>query len=240
LFRDWFVTFGPTRAKLEGYAPYLSGELWELFPTSFDDDDKPSTWRTDTLSSVAASPRVTVRPSEVTNDTPYIGLEHMPRHSVALTDWEGSETVTSNKAEFRKGEFLFGKLRPYFHKVGIAPINGICSTDIVVIRPKSDDWASFVLACISSDTFVAYTDRTSTGTKMPRTKWQTMGQYVLCLPQPPVARAFQDIVGPMLDRIIANIHESRTLAATREFLLPKLISGHIRLREAEKAVEAVA
>ena len=67
-----------------------------------------------------------------------------------------------------------------------------------------------------------------------------MGQYGLCLPPELVVGAFQNIVQPMIDRIIANIHESRTLAQTRDLLLPKLMSGEIRLRDAEKAVEAVA
>jgi len=67
-----------------------------------------------------------------------------------------------------------------------------------------------------------------------------MGRYELCLPAEPVAKAFQGIVEPMHDRIIGNIHESRTLAQTRDLLLPKLMSGEIRLRDTEKAVEAAA
>jgi len=55
-----------------------------------------------------------------------------------------------------------------------------------------------------------------------------------------MARAFQSVVQPLLDRIGANIHEARTLAQNRDLLLPKLMSGEIRLREAEKAIEAVA
>ena len=67
-----------------------------------------------TLGDVAESPRRGIKPSEVPEDTPYIGLEHMPRRSIALTEWEGAGKVTSNKSVSRKGEFLFGKLRPYF------------------------------------------------------------------------------------------------------------------------------
>ena len=97
----------------------------------------------------------------------------MPRRSIALTEWEGAGNVTSNKSVFKKGDFLFGKLRPYFHKVGFAPLDGICSTDIVVVTPRPSYWPAFTLACLSSDEFVDYTDQTSTGTKMPRTSWKT-------------------------------------------------------------------
>ncbi|MCP4398742.1 MAG: hypothetical protein GY801_15770 [bacterium] len=75
----------------------------------------------------------------------YIGLEHMPRKSIALTNWGNAEEVESNKFIFKEGECLFGKLRPYFHKVGVAPIDGICLTDILVIAPKSPEWYGYVL-----------------------------------------------------------------------------------------------
>ena len=240
IFRDWFVDFGPTRAKAEGRAPYLALDLWGQFPDTLDDEDKPVGWRQGTLADVADSPRRGVSPADVAEDTPYIGLEHMPRRSIALSEWEGAGKVTSNKSLFKKGEFLFGKLRPYFHKIGFAPLDGICSTDIVVVVPRAPEWGAFTLACLSSDEFVDYTDQTSTGTKMPRTSWKTMEQYKICLPSEQVARAYQGITQPLLDRIGANIHEARTLAQTRERILPKLMSGEIRLREAEKAVGAVA
>ena len=164
----------------------------------------------------------------------------MPRRSIALSEWEGAAKVTSNKSVFKKGEFLFGKLRPYFHKVGFAPLDGICSTDIVVVIPRAPAWAAFTLACLSSDEFVDYTDQTSTGTKMPRTSWKTMGQYKIGLPAEQVARAFQSIVQPLLDRMSQNIHEARTLARTRDLLMPKLISGEIRLCEPHSAIKAMA
>ena len=239
LFKDWFVDFGPTRAKMEGRESYLAPHLWELFPDTLDADGKPEGWRDGVLANVADSPRRGVHPSEVTEDTPYIGLEHMPRRSIALSEWEGAGKVTSNKSAFKKGEFLFGKLRPYFHKVGFAPLDGICSTDIVVVTSRAQEWSALVLACMSSDEFVEYTDQTSTGTKMPRTSWKIMSQYKICLPSEQIAHAFQSVVQPFLDRIGANIHEARTLAQTRHLLLPKLMNGEIRLRDAEKQMEAV-
>jgi type I restriction enzyme S subunit len=237
LFRDWFVDFGPTRAKMQGRPPYLAPEIWSLFPDRLDNEGKPEGWEMGTLGDVAESPRRGVKPSEIPEDTPYIGLEHMPRRSIALSEWEGAGKVTSNKSAFRKGEFLFGKLRPYFHKVGVAPVDGICSTDIVVVRPKRKEWLAYTLACISSDDFVEFTNAASTGTKMPRTSWNAMSTYETCLGTEEVAAAFNHLVAPMIESIIANIHESRTLAQTRDLLLPRLMSGEIRVAEAEKIVE---
>ena len=239
LFKDWFVDFGPTRAKAEGRDPYLAPELWDLFPDALDEEGKPVGWVQGILADVAESPRRGVNPSDISEDTPYIGLEHMPRRSIALSEWEGAGKVKSNKTQFHRGEILFGKLRPYFHKVGIAPLDGICSTDIVVAIPRAPDWGAFILACLSSDEFVDYTNRTSTGTKMPRTSWKTMAQYKVFLPPQQVAYAFQDVTQSLLDRLGANIHETAALGETRDCLIPKLMSGEIRLRNVEKAMEAV-
>jgi type I restriction enzyme S subunit len=236
IFKDWFVDFGPTRAKMEGRAPYLAPEIWSLFPDRLDDEGKPEGWVFGTLGDVAHQVGESVQPEALDPGTPYIGLEHMPRKSIALSEWEGAGKVTSGKLSFRKGDFLFGKLRPYFHKVGIAPIDGICSTDIVVLNALEPKAATFVLACVSQDEFVAFTDRTSDGTKMPRTSWGRMERYGLCLPSGSVLEAFNSCVEPLLDRIVSNIQESRALAATRDFLLPKLMSGEVRVKEAEKLV----
>ena len=200
----------------------------------------PEGWFVGTLGDIAEPSGTGVNPKCVDRDTAYIGLDHMPRHSVALTDWGSAGSVSSNKSGFSKGDVLFGKLRPYFHKVGVAPVNGVCSTDIVVLTARMPELSAFVLACVSSPEFVSYTNQTSTGTKMPRTSWRSMSRYEACRPAEPTVEAFQRVAGPMLERIVASIHESRTLGALRDALLPKLVSGEMPVRNAERLVGAIA
>ena len=246
LFRDWFVDFGPVKAKAKAKAsdpdaptPYLAPDLWSLFPDRLGDDGVPEGWLPATLNDFATCQTRKAEPHDVDDATPYIGLEHMPRRSISLTEWESAAKVTSAKSRFRKREILFGKLRPYFHKVGIAPLDGICSTDIVVLAPKKEQLEAFVLACVSTDAFVAFTDKASTGTKMPRTSWKVMKTYPMVKASKAVFEQFQLTCGPMLDQILANIDESRTLAQTRDLLLQKLMSGEIRVGEAEKNLNKV-
>ena len=239
LFKAWFVDFEPVRAKAQGAVPYLANELWTLFPNALDEQGEPVGWTQGTIADIADSPRRAASPSELAPDTPYIGLEHMPRRSIALSEWESAGKVTSNKSVFKKGEFLFGKLRPYFHKVGFAQVDGICSTDIVVVIPRTPEWGAFTLACISSDRFVDYTDQASTGTKMPRTSWKAMGQYKICIPSARVAHAFQRLLQPVMDQISANIRETRILATLRDTLLPKLVSGELHIEDAETFLDRV-
>ncbi len=240
IFKSWFVDFDPVRAKAGGKQPaHMDAETAAMFPSSFGDDGLPVGWRQGVFGDIAENPKRTVKPNEVEENTPYIGLEHMPRKSIALSEWEGAEKVSSNKSKFEKGEFLFGKLRPYFHKVGVAAVAGICSTDILVVRPKEDIWGGMTIACISSTEFVNHTDQTSTGTKMPRTNWKDMARFEIAVPSNETAQVFNNFVAPMLSKISTNVVENQTLASMRDTLLPKLMSGEIRVNDAEKEVEAV-
>jgi type I restriction enzyme, S subunit len=193
-----------------------------------------------TFGNVAQQMRRGARPDQIEPGTPYIALEHMPKRCISLSEWGVSNGLESNKFQFQTNEFLFGKLRPYFHKVGVAPVDGVCSTDIVVVRPKSEAWFGFVLEHVSSEAFVEHTDASSTGTKMPRTSWEDMARYRIITPPETVARAFTGRIRSAIARIIAGIHECQTLAALRDALLPKLLSGELRVRDAERVVAEAA
>ena len=228
IFEDWFVHFGPTRAKMEGREAYLAPEFWSLFPDRIDGaTNLPGDWTLACLGNIAVSPNRAVDPTGLAGDTPYIGLEHMPRRSVSLARWDSARKITSQKKRFEKGEFLFGKLNPHFHKVGIAPCEGICSTDILVIRAISEEWSAFLLSCISAGRFVDFAARTSTGSTMPRTGWKALSRYQFAMPPVALATAYRKAVGPMLERIVVSVRESHMLADIRDALLPKLMSGSL-------------
>jgi len=248
IFKSWFVDFDPVRAKLalskgEGAAgqqpPGLAPHIADLFPDDFEVSELgeiPRGWEVSTLGTITNEVRDTVQPADIEPGTPYIALEHMPRRSIALNSWGVADDIASAKLRFRAGDILFGKLRPYFHKVGPAPLDGVCSTDIVVCRPQDDLWYGLTLGHMSSDAFVAHTDSGSTGTKMPRTNWRYMSAFKIVLPPSRVVARFSGIVRPMINRIRHSIFEQQNLAALRDTLLPKLISGELRVPEAERIV----
>ena len=193
--------------------------------------DENCCWNTGVLGDIAINIRRTIKSEEIELDTPYIGLEHMPRASIALTEWGNANEVKSNKYFFMEGELLFGKLRPYFHKVGIAPVNGVCSTDILVITPKSPSWYAFVVFQLSSSELINFTTATSTGTKMPRTNWSDIASFEVSLPPTKIVEKFNEIFKPMASRMQANIMQSNTLIKIRNSLIPNLMTGKIDLSD---------
>ena len=237
LFKSWFVDFEPVRAKMDGRwqrgesLPGLPVDLYDYFPDRLVDSelgDIPEGWEVRALGEVAEQRRSSVKPEQITPDTPYIALEHMPRQCIALSEWGIADDLASSKFRFGQGDILFGKLRPYFHKVGVAPLDGVCSTDIVVVSSKSPKWFGFVLGHLSSSAFVDYTDAASTGTKMPRTNWADMARYEIVHPSDEVANAFAGLVQPWVKSIVSAVHQSRALALHRDALLPELVSGKVR------------
>ena len=231
LFQSWFVDFDPVRAKLDGRLPGgLDAATAALFPDHLEVTALghiPKGWTAGKLGDIGTNSRRGVQPGDIAPNTPYIALEHMPRRCIALGDWDDSAEVASGKSAFKKGDILFGKLRPYFHKVGVAPFDGVCSTDILVLAPKSPEWFGFLLGHVSSDELIQFTDLASTGTKMPRTNWGDINSFKVALPPKPIAAVFTRSIQPMLDRIHVNLHQSRTLATLRDSLLPKLLSGEL-------------
>ena len=247
LFRDWFVDFGPTRRQMDGATdpcaimgqavpPEKAATLAPLFPDKLGKNGLPEEWGIGCLNDWANSFVNTVQPKQISPSTRYIGLEHMPRGSICLGRWETSEKIRSNKNKFLKGQVMFGKLRPYFHKVGIAPFDGICSTDIVVVDGKEIAFRPFVATLMSSDEFVSYTSQNSTGTKMPRTSWKLMRDFDSPKPSSKIVKAFGEIVQPFHNQIVHSIYENHTLAELRDLLLPKLMSGEISIADAEAVV----
>lgn len=222
IFKSWFVDFDPS-PSLGPHKEWHDSPLGKI----------PKGWRILTIGDIAENVRKGIDPGHITPDTPYIGLEHMPRKSIALSEWDNAEDVVSNKFLFRKNDILFGKLRPYFHKVGVAALDGCCSTDILVTSPKKATWYGLVLLHISSDDFVSYADGASSGTKMPRTNWTDMARYKIVFPGEEIAEKFNDIIWSMVQTIQANIFQSRTLATIRDALLPKLLSGKLQVNSRE-------
>jgi type I restriction enzyme, S subunit len=238
LFKSWFVDFDPVRAKQEGRAPEgMDADTAALFPDGFAESEigmLPREWQASTLGDIANTARSQAQPSDLSSTTNYIGLEHIPRASLSLMDWDSADGLESAKSRFCFGDVLFGKLRPYFHKVVIAPIDGVCSTDILVCRPKELEFYALMVMHLSSKTLIDYADRLSNGAKMPRVNWKDLEAYPIAVPPASVAKRYGAIIYPLFQRMNANIHAARTLADIRDILLPRLISGQLRLPEAQE------
>ncbi len=231
IFKNWF---------LEYEFPNKDGESYKSNNGKFKKSKLgsiPEEWGVGDYSEVVENVRKSINVSKITEDMSYIGLEHMPKGSISLSDWSSSpEELMSNKFQFKKGQILYGKLRPYFKKVGIAPIDGICSTDILVLESKSQELFGFALFLTSSEKFTLYNEMVSIGTKMPRTDWDIMSIYPTIIPDSKTLKAFSKIIEPISSRINNNILEIHNLYKIRNTLIPKLLSGEVNIEKMEQKI----
>lgn len=193
-------------------------------------DGVPEGWERKRLGDVCYDVREAVLPEALEPDTPYIGLEHIPRRSISMIEWGNAEQVTSSKLRFREGEILFGKIRPYFHKVGIAFVDGVASSDTIIIRPNDDKLRGLALMVVSSDAFVANTSQTmKEGSKMPRADWKQMKEYPVVVPPDGLLCAFNDTINSITAQLKNLTFQNQKLSTARDLLLPKMMNGEIEI-----------
>lgn len=218
LYREWFVEFRFPGHENASWARSSKGEI-------------PAGWDVKTLGEIAEEMRRNVPKGALAEPRPYVGLEHIPRRALALDAWDTVNDLGSNKLEFRKGEVLFGKIRPYFHKVSVAPFDGLCSADTIVIRARRPEHYALVVACVSSDEFVAHATATSNGSKMPRANWHVLEDYDVVVPAGESAQRFSRLLSDAIAEQQTLVFQVRTLRRTRDLLLPRLLSGQVALRD---------
>jgi type I restriction enzyme S subunit len=190
----------------------------------------PKGWDSKTFGDLCFEVRECVSPSDVEPDTPYIGLEHIPRRSITLSDWGRAEVVTSTKHRYRTDEIIFGKIRPYFHKVGFALTDGVASSDAIVMRATSGDYQYLALAVASSDHFVKMVSQTvREGSKMPRADWKMMQRYPVRVPPKGLLSAFNEFMSPILEQLRTLALQAQKARVARDLLLPRLMSGELEL-----------
>ncbi|MCT1627718.1 restriction endonuclease subunit S [Corynebacterium sanguinis] len=213
IYREWFVKF-----RYPGHegVPMVDSALGLI----------PEGWQVGELNDLVQLIRDTVDPAVIDAETPAVGLEHIPRKQITLDSWGTAGDQGSRKGVFEKGDVLFGKIRPYFHKVSVAPIDGICSTDAIVLRPASEHWGQAVLV-LSSGELVAHATATSNGTKMPRADWKVLGRWPVALPPSAIAGQFTEIARDQLEMAETLMFENARLTNLRDLLLPKLVTGKI-------------
>jgi type I restriction enzyme S subunit len=256
IFTDWFVDFGPTRAKIDGRTPYLAPEIWAQFPDRLNGEGRPEGWLQTVIEDVLDELETGGRPkggvAGYSQGIPSVGAESI----VGLGKFDYTKTKyvpeeffqhmtkghVKNRAVLlykdggRPGEFephvtLFGDGFPF----STFAIN----EHVYRMRAKPHFGQTLLYFCLSSDLTMEEMRTKGTGVAIPGLNSTQVRSLATLAPTPNVARMFGSHVEPMISRILANCNEARSLDELRNLLLPKLLSGEIRVRDAEKIAEEV-
>ena len=242
IFDDWFVDFGPVRARTEGREPYLAPEVWRLFPDSLSETSRmeiPTGWRMATLPElIEINPKRQLKKGQL---APYLDMANMPVKGHAPSHVPGRPTGSGTR--FANGDTLLARITPCLENgktayVDFLPTDGVGwgSTEYIVLRPRPPLPDEFAYCLARSNRFREFAIRSMTGTSgRQRVPAAALAKFVLPVPSTPVAEAFGRVVRPLLARAGEAVRESSSAAAMRDALLPRLMSGQLRLGDAEKA-----
>lgn len=214
IYREWFV-----RLRFPGHA------------TTKITKGIPSGWSVRKIGDIVAEVKRSIRQRDLTAEQRYIGLEHIPRRSIALREWGTADSVDSDKLRFEERDVLFSKIRPYLHKVSLAHFSGVCSTDTIVLRPVERAYEGYVLFTVFSETFIELATVASNGTKMPRADWKFLKKLELAIPSRELCAQFQTHFDAQFSQIVGLLRANEVLQHTRDLLLPRLISGKLPVED---------
>ena len=257
LFKDWFVDYGPVRAKAEGRDPGLPQSLADLFPARVVDSDLgeiPEGWLVESLADrIEAVKGVSYKGSG-------LGAGGVPLHNLNSIHegggykYEGIKYYSGEHAERHvvlPGDVIVANTEQGHERllIGYAAVvpdfygsYAIASHHIYRLRPKprSQLKTSYLCWLLNSPQMHDVVSGFANGTTVNMLPFDALQKPLMVCPPATLVEAFDALAANVGQRCEEMLSESRTLAALRDLLLPKLISGEIRLREAEKAVEAVA
>lgn len=178
-----------------------------------------------TLSDICSYSRDRVAVSEL-NASTYFSTENMLPGKAGATEAASLPTIPQTTA-CHKGDTLISNIRPYFKKIVYCEDRCGCSTDVLCFTPVQPKYAAYLFSTLYADKFFAFMVAGSKGTKMPRGDKQQIMAYPAALPSDEELDEFNKLALPILAQLHSNKAENKRLSATRDALLPKLMSGEI-------------
>ena len=241
LFKSWFVDFDPVHAKAEGRPTGLPDGVAALFPDSFGEDGLPEGWTEGTIADLAEVNPTTPLKTEA---APYIDMAALPTSGPRIT--RVIQRAPGSGARFRNGDTLIARITPCLENGKTALVDcldgdavGWGSTEFIVLRPNADTPRALPYLLARHQPFREALIAAMSGTSgRQRVQADAVKRWPLAIPTKPVLQAFQNITNPIFSRITQLGDENAALADVQDTLLPKLISGELRIADAEKKVSA--
>jgi type I restriction enzyme S subunit len=235
VFKSWFVDFDPVRAKVAGRQPFgMNAETAALFPSSFEDSPRgkiPKGWHAGSIYQIAdvhyGAPYASGQFNVTRQGKPLIRIRDLAKHDPEVFTTEAHPRAI----DIEPGEIIAGmdgEFRVHHWRGPSAVLNQrLCS-----FRPKHDVPPVYVSEVIREP--LSFVERSEAATTVIHLGKVDIDSFVVLVPPHKVLHSFAASAQVLVDRIVHNARESRTLTAIRDTLLPKLISGEVRLKDADK------
>jgi type I restriction enzyme S subunit len=224
IFKRWFIDF---EFPNENGDPYKSsgGEMVEselgLIPRG---------WGAGILKDILNSVKTPLKAEKGLQDRVYVPIDLLPIKKIGLTSYLPYTEAKSSLIAFEKNDILVGAMRIYFHRVCLSPFAGITRTTAFVLRARNENFHAYSLFVLNQDSTIQYANSHSKGSTMPYAVWDgSLSDMRIVIPDETTLKKFNNLLRPILNKIRDTIFEHTTLSSIRDLLLPKLMTGKIRV-----------
>lgn len=226
LFKRWFVDFE---------FPNEDGEAYKSSGGEMVDSELgiiPKGWEARELEDLLVSVKQPVKAGEHLRDLPYLPIDTLPMKTLSVKEFKSWEEAKSSLISFEQNDILLGAMRVYFHRVCLAPFEGITRTTCFVLRPKDKELHAYLTMKLFDEETINFANSTSKGTTMPYAVWENgLNRMKVVTSTKDVNKKFAEAVDGILQRIRDSLFENIYLQELRDILLPKLMSGEIRVTD---------
>lgn len=245
LFKSWFVDFDPVRANSEGREPDgMDAATAAIFPSEFEESEPgliPKGWRIGTLGDLADVNASKWSARKHPANLKYIDLSGVSHNSIdPAIEYSFDDAPSRARQQLRHGDTIIGTVRPgnrafaYIH----APAPNLTgSTGFAVLSPKQPHLASHVYLAATRGDSIERLANLADGGAYPAVRPSVVADTPCVIPSSSISSVFSELTRPMLERIAENSVAASTLAELRDTLLPRLISGKLRLPDAAAITE---
>jgi restriction endonuclease S subunit len=249
LFKSWFIDFDPVHLKAEGRHTGLPAPVADVFPDSFEGSELeriPTGWHVrpfaDTVEIIGGGTPKTSVAAYWNGDIPWFSVVDAPEDSdVWVLDTEkkiSREGVESSSTQMLPVGTTIISARGTVGRIALVGVPMAMNQSCYGLRGKAGKRGSFTY--FATRELVARLQQHAHGSVFDTITRETLSRVSLAMPPRALIDAFETRAGPTLERIREALLESRTLAAMRDALLPKLISGEVRVKDAERVIRESA
>ena len=246
LFKSWFVDFDPVRAKADEWwqrgesRPGLPAELYDLFPHQLVESELgeiPDGWNVKTLGELCDKPQYGYTASAQANPVGPKFLRITDINKIPWIEWASvpycvASEQDCSKFRVRKGDVLIARMADPGHGVMVEEdLDAVFASYLIRFRSRNADHGRLLQYWLKSSGYWELVYSRGAGTTRISLNAKVLSGFPLLVPSSPVAARFANVVQAIRDRVVANVAETGTLSAQRDALLPRLMSGELRVAE---------
>ena len=228
LYDYWFVQFDFPDVNGK---PYKSsgGEM------VFDETLKreiPKGWEVKSLKDVLVNRSDNIKSEDLTSNMPYTPIDSLPMRKMTFSDFQKIENARTSLIRYSFNDILIGAMRVYFHRVCIAPFDGITRSTTIVLKPKKQNHLPFLYQLCNEEKTINFASKVSIGTQQPYVNWVNgLAEYKFAMPNLKLIERYSIKIMPLIKSVVTREKQNHQLTQLRDFLLPMLMNGQVSVAE---------